>query len=132
MDGDSLHVNSKTGLPDFLLADTDLQSCDDVADDLQMTPLEPAVSDASCDAAGALTLPEVRRGVNYTIDPAYTDGASGDFTVTAAPEGVTGPHELHRQCSGNDGVHGGNPPVRSGTLAGSPNTAMDSPTNRLP
>ena len=83
------HVNAKTGLQDFLLAETDLNSCDDTPDDLDVTPLAPGVSGATCEAAGVLTLTEVE-GVVYTIDPAYEEGDSGEFTVTAeADEGFT-------------------------------------------
>ena len=53
------------------------------------TPLAPSVSDATCEAAGTLTLTAVD-GITYSIEPAYTVGDSGDFTVTAtADEGWT-------------------------------------------
>ncbi len=68
---------------DFLLENTDLVTCDQVDD--PVTPLAPAVSDATCDAPGALTLTEVD-GVTYTIEPAYAPGDSGDFTVTATAD----------------------------------------------
>jgi len=68
---------------DFLLENTDLETCDQVAD--PVTPLAPSVSDATCEAPGALTLTEVD-GVTYTIEPAYAPGDSGDFTVTAAAD----------------------------------------------
>ena len=51
--------------------------------------LAPAVSGATCDAPGELTLTDVE-GVTYTVEPAYEVGDSGDFTVTAtADEGFT-------------------------------------------
>ena len=68
---------------DFLLENTELDSCDQVAD--EVTPLAPSVSDATCDAAGTLTLTAVE-GVSYTIEPEYTEGDSGDFTVTATAD----------------------------------------------
>jgi hypothetical protein len=72
---------------DFLLENTDLETCDQVAD--VATPLAPSVSDATCEAAGTLTLTAVE-GITYSIEPAYTVGDSGDFTVTAtADEGWT-------------------------------------------
>ena len=72
---------------DFLLENTDLETCDQVAD--VATPLAPSVSDATCEAAGTLTLTAVD-GITYSIEPAYTVGDSGDFTVTAtADEGWT-------------------------------------------
>ena len=81
------HVNAKTGLQDFLLGD--LESCDDTPDDLEVTPLAPGVSAATCEAAGVLTLTEVE-GVNYDIEPDYVEGDSGAFVVTAtADEGFT-------------------------------------------
>ena len=83
------HVNAKTGLQDFLLEGSGLDACDDVPDDLEVTPLAPGVSAATCEAAGVLTLTEVE-GVTYDIEPDYTAGASGDFVVTAtADEGFT-------------------------------------------
>lgn len=69
---------------DFLLENTDLESCDQVADP-EVTPLAPSVSGATCEAAGMLTLPEVD-GIAYTVDPAYSAGDSGEFTVTASAE----------------------------------------------
>lgn len=72
---------------DFLLENTDLETCDQVPDE-EVTPLAPSVSDATCEAAGTLTLTAVE-GVTYTIEPEYTEGDSGDFTVTAtADEGL--------------------------------------------
>ena len=68
---------------DFLLENTDLQTCDQVAD--TATPLAPSVTDATCEAAGTLTLAAVE-GIAYSIEPAYTAGDSGDFTVTATAE----------------------------------------------
>ena len=68
---------------DFLLENTDLETCDQTDD--PVTPLAPSVSDATCDAPGALTLTEVD-GVTYTIEPAYAPGDSGDFTVTATAD----------------------------------------------
>ncbi|MBA2634854.1 MAG: hypothetical protein H0U86_17970 [Chloroflexi bacterium] len=69
---------------DFLLENTDLETCDQVADP-EVTPLAPSVSGATCEAAGMLTLPEVD-GIAYTVDPAYSAGDSGEFTVTASAE----------------------------------------------
>ena len=68
---------------DFLLENTDLETCDQVAD--VATPLAPSVTDATCEAAGTLTLTAVE-GITYSIEPAYTVGDSGDFTVTATAE----------------------------------------------
>jgi hypothetical protein len=86
-DGEAFHVNAKTGLQDFLLGD--LESCDEVPDNLEVTPLAPGVSGATCEAAGTLTLTEVD-GVTYIVEPAYAAGDSGSFTVTAtADEGFT-------------------------------------------
>jgi hypothetical protein len=68
---------------DFLLENTDLETCDQVDD--PVTPLAPSVSDATCEAAGTLTLTEVD-GVSYTIEPEYEVGDSGDFTVTATAD----------------------------------------------
>lgn len=85
--GEAFHVNAKTGFQDFLLGD--LASCDEVTDNLEVTPLAPAVSGATCEAAGGLALTEVD-GITYAIEPAYTAGDSGSFTVTAtADEGFT-------------------------------------------
>ena len=69
---------------DFLLENTDLETCDQVPDP-EATPLAPSVSDATCEAAGSLTLTAVE-GVTYTIEPEYTEGDSGDFTVTATAD----------------------------------------------
>jgi hypothetical protein len=69
---------------DFLLENTDLETCDQVPD-AEATPLAPSVSDATCEAAGSLTLTAVE-GISYTIEPAYTEGDSGDFTVTATAD----------------------------------------------
>lgn len=69
---------------DFLLENTDLEDCDDVAD-VEVTPLAPTVGAATCDVAGTLTLTAVE-GVIYTVEPEYTAGASGDFTVTATAD----------------------------------------------
>lgn len=68
---------------DFLLENTDLETCDQVPD--PVTPLAPVVGDATCAAAGTLTLTAVN-GVTYTIAPAYAAGASGEFTVTAVAD----------------------------------------------
>lgn len=87
-DNGDFHINAKTGLQDFLLANTELEACDDVPDtevDLEVTPLAPTVGAATCAAAGTLTLTAVE-GVSYSIDPAYTAGLSGAFTVTASAE----------------------------------------------
>ena len=69
---------------DFLLENTDLENCDQVADP-EATPLAPSVSGATCEAAGVLTLTEVE-GIVYTVDPAYSAGDSGEFTVTESAE----------------------------------------------
>ncbi len=69
---------------DFLLENTDLETCDQVPDPAA-TPLAPSVSGATCEDAGVLTLTEVE-GIAYTIEPTYTIGDSGDFTVTATAE----------------------------------------------
>lgn len=69
---------------DFLLENTDLETCDEVPDP-EATPLAPAVGDATCEAAGTLTLTAVE-GVTYTIEPEYAEGDSGDFTVTATAD----------------------------------------------
>jgi hypothetical protein len=131
------HVNAKTGLQDFLLAETDLDTCDDTPDDLQATPLAPGVSAATCEAAGVLTLTEVE-GVTYTVEPEYTVGNSGEFTVTAAAdEGFTIPDGAQTEfdvtvpaklvCS--SGTLGGNPSTQGAV----PNTAMDAPmSDQLP
>jgi hypothetical protein len=68
---------------DFLLENTDLQTCDQVAD--AATPLAPSVTEATCEAAGTLTLTAVE-GITYAIEPAYAAGDSGNFTVTATAE----------------------------------------------
>ena len=53
----------------------------------EVTPLAPTVTEATCEAAGTLVIPEVE-GVIYTVDPEYTAGATGEFTITAtAAEG---------------------------------------------
>ena len=54
---------------DFLLENTELETCDQVAD--VATPLAPSVSDATCEAAGTLTLTAVD-GITYSIEPAFT------------------------------------------------------------
>lgn len=68
---------------DFLLENTDLQTCDQVAD--TVSPLAPSITDATCDSAGMLTIPAVE-GITYSIDPAYTAGDSGEFVVTATAD----------------------------------------------
>ena len=68
---------------DFLLENTDLETCDQVAD--MATPLAPSVSDATCEAAGTLTLTAVE-GIAYSVEPTYAVGDAGDFTVTATAE----------------------------------------------
>ena len=69
---------------DFLLENTDLETCDQVPDPAA-TPLAPSVSGATCEEAGVLTLTEVE-GIAYTIDPTYSVGDSGEFIVTASAE----------------------------------------------
>ena len=69
---------------DFLLENTDLETCDQVADP-EVTPLAPSVGGATCEAAGVLTLTDVE-GIVYTVDPVYSAGDSGEFTVTATAE----------------------------------------------
>jgi hypothetical protein len=68
---------------DFLLENTDLESCDQTDD--PATPVAPSVSAATCDAPGTLTLDDTN-GITYEIDPAYEVGDSGDFTVTATAD----------------------------------------------
>ncbi|MEO6577498.1 MAG: hypothetical protein ABIO99_01175 [Candidatus Limnocylindria bacterium] len=68
---------------DFLLENTDLETCDQVAD--MATPQAPGVTDATCEAAGTLTLTAVE-GITYSFEPTYAVGDSGDFTVTATAE----------------------------------------------
>lgn len=78
------HPGSK--LIDWSLNETG-EDCDEVVH--VATPLAPSVSDATCEAPGTMTLTVVE-GISYTIEPAYTVGDSGEFTVTAtADEGWT-------------------------------------------
>ena len=111
----------------------------------------PSVSAGTCLAPGALTLTAVT-GVMYSVSPAYTAGATGTFTVTAAPAAgftLTGPNvfvvNVPAQLVCNSGTQGSTggpaappaPPVRTGTLAGTggpgsvPNTATEQPSNQL-
>ena len=69
---------------DFILENTDLETCDDVPEPVA-TPIAPNVSGATCEAPGMLTLTAVE-GIVYTVDPAYTAGDAGEFTVTASAE----------------------------------------------
>lgn len=83
------HINAKTGLQDFLLSESDFETCDQ-AGDVQVTPVAPTVSAPTCVAPGVLTLNAVE-GVVYTISPVYTAGVStGAFTVTAAADADEG------------------------------------------
>ena len=109
----------------------------------------PSVSAGTCVAPGALTLTAVT-GVMYSVSPAYSAGATGMFTVTAAPAAgftLTGPTEfvvnVPAQLVCSSGTQTGTSttvtttPVRSGTLASTggsgavPNTATEQPSNQL-
>jgi len=105
----------------------------------------PSVSAGTCVAPGALTLNAVT-GVTYSVSPAYSAGATGTFTVTAAAASgftLTGPNvfvvNVPAQLVCNSGTQGGTSTtvVRTGTLAGTggpgvaPNTATEQPSNQL-
>jgi hypothetical protein len=97
-----------------------------------------SITAPSCTAAGTLVVPANTASVTYSVEPAYTAGATGTFKVTAtAAEGfvLTGTSEwtltvaakvTGASCVTGGGTLPGNPPVRTGTLG---NTAMDVPTS---
>jgi hypothetical protein len=102
-----------------------------------VTAAAASVAAPSCTAAGTLVVPANTASVMYSVNPAYTAGATGTFKVTATAAAgfvLTGTSEwtltVAAKVTGASCVTGGtlpgNPPLRTGTLG---NTAMDLPTN---
>ena len=109
-----------------------------------------SITPPSCTAAGTLMIPANTASVTYSVSPAYTAGATGTFTVTAAANAgfvlngtaqwtlTVAPKLTVAACVTGGGTLPGNPPVRSGTAGSTgaptvPNTAMEAPmTDRLP
>ena len=61
-----------------------------------VTALAASVTPPSCTAAGTLVVPEDTASIDYSVDPAYTAGATGTFTVTATAKAgfvLEGPSE---------------------------------------
>ena len=48
-----------------------------------IAPATPSVTPSSCDAPGGLIVPPSTESITYSVEPAYTSGATGTFTVTA-------------------------------------------------
>ena len=105
-----------------------------------------SITPPSCTAAGTLVIPADTASVMYSVSPAYAAGASGTFVVTATAKAgfvlngtaqwtlTVAPKSTDASCTTGGGTLPGNPvtppsqaptPVRQGTLASVPNTAMD-------
>lgn len=105
------------------------------------TAAAASITPPSCTAAGTLVVPAATASVMYTVSPAYTAGATGTFTVTAAAKAgfvlsgtsqwtvTVAPQVTGAACVTGGGTLPGNP-VRAGTLGSTvPNTAMNAPLN---